>query len=179
MAGERFKERFSSAAVENFVTDAFALTGFFSNMDNEKASFVTSRVLSYDYANINPRLFANMLVGKVVEAANEMGFATKMITERDDRGRVLRQVGIARRGSRRAVIQIKEVSDDELWQTDYYSRFMVGGFMKRGAAEGKQGERFYKDVDEVVGRVIDKLFAAQGAEEIARLLRDSNPGYIQ
>lgn len=179
MAGETgFKSRISSEAVDNNVTDAYALTGMFANQDDDRAVFTPHYVLAYDFVNVNTRLLANMVRGRVIEVAEQHGYAVKPLTWCDTYGSVLREVAIADSDSHGAVIEIREATDEQLRDTQLYSRLMLGAFMKRECAESAGGEEFVGNVELLVSEVVDKLFEEEGLPDIRTLVRDSNPSYI-
>ncbi len=179
MAGEmRFRSRVSSTAVTGHVTEVFALVGMHMSLDETRGRYLRQYTLAYDFVNVKRELVAETIQKKIIEAAEEMGCtaAPFMASERD---KTYRGAEIRDWKDHRAVVGVREVSDEGRKDTPFYSLMILGGFIRNEVVDTAGGREFAESAEKIPGRVIDKLFGRESMDDIHALVRKSNPGYIQ
>ncbi len=179
MSGElRFRSQVSNVAVQGHVTEAFALVGLHDNMDESSGRYLHQYILAYDTANVRPEHISEMVQSKIIETAEETGFAAKLLEMRGEH-RALKAVIISDWQGHEAVLGAREVKNKSLEGTPFHSTMVIGGFVKKDVVDAPGGGEFVSMVEKINGKTVDKLFGMESMRDVYSLMRKGNPNYIQ
>jgi len=175
----RFRAYTEHYVPDALVNDAFALFDVRRAFTNGKAVFTNEYVIAYDNGNVKIDPLMDLIQSKVASEAGKMGYSFVVMESRIGPNPPLREFAIADKNSYKAIVRAKEVSTEELSDTLFYKSVNFGAFTSMRYTEGEIGEKFIKNVDKLLVRVLDGLFSEENKSDVLALLRKSKPSYLQ